>query len=76
MLGYAEEEWTRDRDFFMKILHPDDAGMLIQLGEDGLLPRDSALAALGADSFHTSPRYQGALPGRAGVAAFCFGSGV
>jgi PAS domain S-box-containing protein len=36
MLGYAEEEWTRDRDFFMKILHPDDAGMLIQLGEEAI----------------------------------------
>ncbi|HEV8700585.1 MAG TPA: PAS domain-containing protein [Candidatus Polarisedimenticolia bacterium] len=36
MLGYSEEEWTRDRDFFMKILHPDDAGQLIQLGEEAI----------------------------------------
>jgi len=36
MLGYSEEEWTRDRDFFMKILHPDDAGSLIQLGEEAI----------------------------------------
>ena len=36
MLGYTEEEWTRDRDFFMKILHPDDAGSLIQLGEEAI----------------------------------------
>lgn len=36
MLGYPEEEWTRDRNFFMKILHPDDAGQLIQLGEEAI----------------------------------------
>ncbi len=36
MLGYSEEEWTRDRDFFMKILHPDDVGALIQLGEEAI----------------------------------------
>ncbi len=36
MLGYSVEEWTRDRHFWMKIVHPDDVGSVIDLGEEAI----------------------------------------
>ena len=34
MLGYSQKEWIRDKEFFMKIVHPDDVDSLIGLAEE------------------------------------------
>src|SRR3989475_1221209 len=36
MLGFSPEEWLRDPAFFMKIIHPDDAGSLVALSEEAV----------------------------------------
>lgn len=36
MLGFAPEEWLDDPSFFMKIIHPDDVGSLVDLGKDAI----------------------------------------
>ena len=34
MLGYSVDEWIRDQDFWMKIVHPDDLGSVIDLDHE------------------------------------------
>jgi len=34
MLGFSPEDWLDDPAFFMKIIHPDDAGALVDLTEE------------------------------------------
>lgn len=36
MLGYPIEDWMSDRGLFMKIIHPDDTGSLVELGEEAI----------------------------------------
>ena len=34
MLGYSVDEWTRDQNFWMKIVHPDDMESVIGLAKE------------------------------------------
>jgi PAS domain S-box-containing protein len=37
MLGFSPDDWTRDASgFFMKIVHPDDVGSLVDLAQDAV----------------------------------------
>ncbi len=42
MLGYSADEWTRDQDFWMKIVHPDDVGSVIDLDQEAIRNRGFA----------------------------------
>lgn len=42
MLGYSPGEWMADRDFFMKIIHPEDVQRLIDLAEEAVRDRGFA----------------------------------
>ena len=42
MLGYSTGEWTAERDFFMKIIHPEDVQRLIDLTEEAVRDRGFA----------------------------------
>jgi PAS domain S-box-containing protein len=42
MLGFSPKEWTRDREFFMKIVHPEDLGALLDLTQEAILSRGAA----------------------------------
>jgi len=39
MLGYSSREWTEGTGFFMKIVHPDDMGKVIDLTEENARTR-------------------------------------
>ena len=36
MLGYSVDEWARDRNFFMKIVHPDDLNAVIDATKESV----------------------------------------
>src|SRR3989449_4464739 len=36
MLGFSPKEWLDDPTFFMKIIHPDDVGSLVELSEEAV----------------------------------------
>jgi PAS domain S-box-containing protein len=36
MLGYSPDEWARDQNFFMKIVHPDDVNSVIESTQESV----------------------------------------
>src|SRR2546422_971599 len=44
MLGYSVDEWTRDQNFWMKIVHPDDLNSVIDLAKESVRGKGFATA--------------------------------
>ncbi len=42
MLGFSSKEWMTDRSFFMKIVHPEDIGAVLDLAQGAILSRGFA----------------------------------